>query len=204
MILTCPSYNGLRRPATRAVPWPVPADGRAWLPSSSICVTCLDWSSGCASSLEAIAFWTSINKEHPRAGYRARRTTLIRPPGDHLRPQPAGAPSTPVANRRTALKYERADFDGLRRSFAAISWRLLYSVGVDEAVNSFYTLLESVIVDQVPTVILRRRLPPPPPVVWRRGADRAPTEGGGVVTGSNHLDSCFFFAFTPAFPQERH
>ena len=39
--------------------------------------------------------------------------------------------------------------------------------GVDEAVETFYTLLESAIADHVPTVILRRRLPP-----WFDGAVR--------------------------------
>lgn len=65
----------------------------------------------------------------------------------------------PVINRRSALNYKRADFDGLRRSLSLIPWALLDDVGVDEAVDTFYTLLESAIADHVPTVILRRRLP---------------------------------------------
>ena len=73
----------------------------------------------------------------------------------------------PVVNRRTALNYKRADFDGLRRSLSLIPWGLLDDVGADEAVDTFYTLLESAIADHVPTVILRRRLPP-----WFDGAVR--------------------------------
>ena len=73
----------------------------------------------------------------------------------------------PLVSRRTALNYKRADFDGLRRSLSAIPWGLLDDVGVDEAVELFYTLLESAIADHVPTVILRRRLPP-----WFDGAVR--------------------------------
>ena len=73
----------------------------------------------------------------------------------------------PVVNRRTALNYRRADFDGLRRSLSAIPWGLLDNTGVDEAVETFYTLLESAIADHVPTVVLRRRLPP-----WFDGAVR--------------------------------
>ena len=73
----------------------------------------------------------------------------------------------PVVNRRTAFNYKRADFDGLRRSLSAIPWGLLDNIGVDEAVETFYTLLESAIADHVPTVILRRRLPP-----WFDGAVR--------------------------------
>ena len=55
----------------------------------------------------------------------------------------------PVVNRRTALNYRRADFDGLRQSLAAIPWGLLDDVGVDEAVENFYTLLESAIADHI-------------------------------------------------------
>ena len=73
----------------------------------------------------------------------------------------------PVASRRTALNYKRADFDGLRRSLSVIPWGLIDDVGVDEAVDRFYALLESAIADHVPTVILRRRLPP-----WFDGAVR--------------------------------
>ena len=73
----------------------------------------------------------------------------------------------PVVSRRTALNYKRADFDGLRRSLAAIPWGLLDGVGVDEAVDNIYTLLESAIADHVPTVVLRRRIPP-----WFDGAVR--------------------------------
>ena len=73
----------------------------------------------------------------------------------------------PVVNRRTALNYKRADFDGLRRSLSLIPWGLLDDVGVDEDVENFNTLLESAIADHVPTVILRRRLPP-----WFDGAVR--------------------------------
>ena len=73
----------------------------------------------------------------------------------------------PLANRRTALNYKRADFDGLRRSLSLIPWGLLDDVGVDEAVELFYALLESAIADHVPSVILRRRLPP-----WFDGAVR--------------------------------
>ena len=74
----------------------------------------------------------------------------------------------PVVSRRVAYNYKRADFDGLRRSLSAIPWDLMDGTDVDEAVDIFYTLLESAIADHVPTVTLRRRLPP-----WFDGAVRA-------------------------------
>ena len=74
----------------------------------------------------------------------------------------------PMPTRRTAYNYRRADFDGLRRSLSLIPWGLLDGVGVDEAVDTFYQLLESAIADHVPTVVLRRRVPP-----WFDGAVRA-------------------------------
>ena len=65
-----------------------------------------------------------------------------------------------VVSRRTALNYRRADFDGLRHSLALLPWSALLSgVDVDEAVDTFYELLNSTIADHVPTVVLRRRLP---------------------------------------------
>ena len=73
----------------------------------------------------------------------------------------------PVVSRRTVFNYKRADFDGLRRSLSAVPWGFLDDVGVDEAVDTFYDLLESAIADHVPTVTLRRRLPP-----WFDGAVR--------------------------------
>ena len=74
----------------------------------------------------------------------------------------------PVVNRRVALNYKRADFEGLRRSLAVTPWGLLDDADIDEAVDMFYTLLESAIADHIPTVVLRRRLPP-----WCDGAVRA-------------------------------
>ena len=73
-----------------------------------------------------------------------------------------------VPTRRTAYNYKRADFGGLRRSLALIPWGLLDGVGVDEAVDTFYQLLESAIADHIPTVVLRRRVPP-----WFDGTVRA-------------------------------
>ena len=75
---------------------------------------------------------------------------------------------SPVLTRRSALNYKRADFDGLRRSLSLIPWGLMDGVGVDEAVDTFYALLNSAIADHVPTVVLRRRVPP-----WFDGAVRA-------------------------------
>ena len=75
---------------------------------------------------------------------------------------------SPVLTRRSALNYKRADFDGLRRSLPLIPWGLLDGIGVDEAVDTFYTLLNSAIADHVPTVVLLRRVPP-----WFDSAVRA-------------------------------
>ena len=75
---------------------------------------------------------------------------------------------SPVLTRRSALNYKRADFDGLRRSLSLIPWGLLDGIGVDEAVDTFYGLLNSAIADHVPTVVLRRRVPP-----WFDSAVRA-------------------------------
>ena len=74
----------------------------------------------------------------------------------------------PLLTRRSVFNYKRADFGGLRRSLALIPWGLLDGVGVDEAVDTFYSLLNSAIADHVPTVVLRRRVPP-----WFDAAVRA-------------------------------
>ena len=67
---------------------------------------------------------------------------------------------SPILTRRSVFNYKRADFDGLRRSLSLIPWSLLDGVGVDEAVGTFYELLNSAIADHVPTVVLQRRVPP--------------------------------------------
>ena len=67
---------------------------------------------------------------------------------------------SPLLTRRSAFNYKRADFDGRRQSLSLIPWSLLDGVGVDAAVDTFYTLLNSAIADHVPTVVLRRRVPP--------------------------------------------
>ena len=75
---------------------------------------------------------------------------------------------SPLLTRRSVFNYKRADFGGLRRSLYLIPWGLLDGIGVDEAVDIFYDILNSAIADHVPTVVLRRRVPP-----WFDGAVRA-------------------------------
>ena len=47
---------------------------------------------------------------------------------------------TPLITRRSVFNYKRADFDGLHRSLSLIPWGLLDGIGVDEAVDTFYSL----------------------------------------------------------------
>ena len=167
--LTCPSYSGLRRPATRVVLWPVQCQQTD--------------EPGCQVRRYVRPAWTeAVGVPAPRGDNildlvltrHIPARVIVRDgllSSDHRETistlsLPARRPP-PVVSRRTALNYKRADFDGLRRSLAAIPWGLLDGVGVDEAVNNFYTLLESAIADHVPTVVLRRRIPP-----WFDGAVR--------------------------------
>ena len=43
----------------------------------------------------------------------------------------------PLVTRTKVFNYQRADFDGLRRSLQAIPWTLLRDLPVDEAVGDF-------------------------------------------------------------------
>lgn len=73
----------------------------------------------------------------------------------------AAFPSVPLATRKTALNYKRADWDGLRRSLRMIPWDvLLDSQCVDINTDRFYCLLEGAIRDCIPTVTLHRSHPP--------------------------------------------
>ena len=73
-----------------------------------------------------------------------------------------------VVSRRTAYNYKDADFQGLRRALSLINWGMLDCVDVNEAVDTFYELLESALADHIPTVTVRRRCPP-----WFDGSVRA-------------------------------
>ena len=66
----------------------------------------------------------------------------------------------PVVTRSVVFNFRRADFAGLRRSLSLLPWTLLDSMEVNEAVDTFYSMLEAAVVDQIPTVTLSRRYPP--------------------------------------------
>ena len=66
----------------------------------------------------------------------------------------------PLVTRTRAFDYKRADFPGLRRNLSLAPWGMLDGIGVNEAVERFYDLLNAAIADHIPTVTLRRRLPP--------------------------------------------
>ena len=65
-----------------------------------------------------------------------------------------------LVNRKSALNYKRADFDGMRRSLQLIAWDAILDAEINEAVDVFYDVLESAIRDHIPTVTLRRTCPP--------------------------------------------
>ena len=68
--------------------------------------------------------------------------------------------SPPTVNRGTAFNYRRADWNGLRRSLESTPWYVLEHMGLDNAVDTFYDLLDTAIRDHVPIIVLRRGYPP--------------------------------------------
>ena len=81
----------------------------------------------------------------------------------------ASYPAVQLASRTTALNYKRADWDGLRQRLRLLPWvDLLNDPSVNVNVDRFYSLLEAVIRDSIPTVTIRRRHPP-----WFNGELRA-------------------------------
>ena len=60
-----------------------------------------------------------------------------------------------VVSRRTAFNYKEADFNALRRSLSLVHWGILDALPVNDAVDMFYSLFESAIVDHVSTVTIR-------------------------------------------------
>ena len=66
----------------------------------------------------------------------------------------------PVVTRSTVFNYKRADFTALRRCLSLLPWTLLEGLEVNEATDTFYSMLEAAVADHIPTVTLSRRFPP--------------------------------------------
>ena len=65
----------------------------------------------------------------------------------------------PLPTRSRAFNYKRADWDGLRASLILCPGALLDDMGVNDAVDLFYDLLEAAVSDHVSTVTLSRKYP---------------------------------------------
>ena len=66
----------------------------------------------------------------------------------------------PLVTRSAGYNYKAADFDGLRQCLRLLPWTVLDDMGVDEAVDVFYQLLDSAIKDHIPMVSVKRKFPP--------------------------------------------
>ena len=64
-------------------------------------------------------------------------------------------PARPTCS--SAYSYRRADFDGLRQALSPTPWDLLDDGDVEEAVSTFYTLVDAAVRDHVPVVTLKKK-----------------------------------------------
>ena len=69
-------------------------------------------------------------------------------------------PRPVLVSRKIAFNYKEADFKALRRSLSLVHWGVLDALPLNDAVDMFYSLLQSAIADHVPTVTIRRKCPP--------------------------------------------
>ena len=68
----------------------------------------------------------------------------------------AETPPPARPTRSSAYSYRRADFDGLRQALSVTPWDLLDDGDVDEAVSTFYALVDAAVRDHVPVVTLKK------------------------------------------------